>query len=456
MYLATPIPLSFMKKWNLCVLAIGMAWGLSAQQRDAQLDYVARYLHLAIQERLRSGVPVSIKLGQAILESRWGTTDLAVIANNHFGIKCGTTWSGPTYYKEDDDYDAKGRLIPSCFRQFSSPEICFRAHSDFLRDTLKADRYGFLFSLNPLDYKAWAQGLRSAGYATDRSYDVKLIQIIESLELYRYDQPDLLASASSDTGYSFFRRPGETGELIPLAMCWIRTINLKRGGKIPLPVSPAGTLLLTYRITTDHPARVIAGRNQSAGADRNLKKAGTGAIIWHKVRPNELMADISETYHIRMESLYRRNRLSPNTEVAAGAFVKLQGSRVKTAPSLRPDIPEKAAPTPIQTLPAVPGAEAFDPFYPIRREQPFVPSPATKANLPSTVYSAPGGPRMPERTESVQGENVPDASTRYHVVKAGETLWSIAKKYQLTVEVLRKMNRLYDDVIVPGIALRVR
>lgn len=449
-----------MKKWNLCVLAMLFGWGLTAQQRDAQLEYVARYLPLALQERIRSGVPVSIKLGQAILESRWGTTDLAVIANNHFGIKCGTTWTGLTYYKEDDDYDAKGRLIPSCFRQFDSPEISFRAHSDFLRDTLKADRYGFLFSIDPLNYKAWAQGLRKAGYATDKSYDVKLIQIIESLELYRYDQPGILAAAFSpgstaSTVYQVFRRPGEAQPLIPLSMCRIRSTNSKGSNHTQQGNSLAGALFFTYRPTSDHPARVLASRSRAIPA----RGIGTQEIIWHKVRPNELMADISVTYHVRPESLYKRNRLPIHAEVAAGAFVKIQGARVKTAPPLRPEGQNRVVPASIQVMPAVSGAAGSDPFSPIRREKPVSlpisptkPDPSTSVGMP---FPSPGGP-LPNSATPAHEESTPDVKAKYHVVKAGETLWSISKKYQLSVDALKKMNRLYDDMLVPGIALRVR
>src|SRR5690606_7158211 len=134
-----------------------------------------------------------------MLESNCGRSDLACKANNHFGIKCGGEWSGGTYHKEDDDY-RNGKLVPSCFREFSSALESFVAHSDFLRDPRKAHRYGPLFQLDPRDYKGWAHGLSKAGYATDPHYPQRLIRLIEQYELHRFDHltaDEVLAQAST-------------------------------------------------------------------------------------------------------------------------------------------------------------------------------------------------------------------------------------------------------------------
>ncbi|MCB0375607.1 MAG: glucosaminidase domain-containing protein, partial [Sinomicrobium sp.] len=137
---------------------------LSAQAPTPEhLKYIDEYKDIAIREMERAGIPASIKLAQGILESNAGQSDLARRANNHFGIKCGDNWNGRTLHKKDDDYDATGKLIESCFRVYRNAEASFVAHSEFLRDPKKTYRYGFLFQLDPTDYERWAYGLKKAG-----------------------------------------------------------------------------------------------------------------------------------------------------------------------------------------------------------------------------------------------------------------------------------------------------
>lgn len=142
-----------------------------------QQSYIEKYSSLAVEEMYRTGVPASITLAQGLLESGNGQSRLAVKGNNHFGIKCHNTWTGAKVYHDDD---RKGE----CFRKYDSPEESFRDHSDFLR---YRDRYKFLFDLELTDYRSWAYGLKTAGYATDPKYPEKLIRLIEEYRLYEYD-----------------------------------------------------------------------------------------------------------------------------------------------------------------------------------------------------------------------------------------------------------------------------
>lgn len=151
---------------------------------DPGVIYIEKHLDLAIQENKRSGIPVSIKLAQAIVESGNGKSILASRANNHFGIKCKSSWTGPRYFYTDDDRDEYGNLVPSCFRMYPSPEDSYRDHSDFL---MGSERYDALFNLESGDYKGWAEGLLTCGYATNPAYARKLINKIEQYQLYKYD-----------------------------------------------------------------------------------------------------------------------------------------------------------------------------------------------------------------------------------------------------------------------------
>lgn len=146
--------------------------------RSHQEIYIEKYAKIAVSEMYRSGVPASITLAQGLLESGNGRSELALKSNNHFGIKCHNGWKGGRVYHDDD---AKGE----CFRKYDHPEQSFRDHSDFLR---YRDRYKFLFDYRITDYKAWAYGLKKAGYATDPAYPKKLIKLIEDYRLHEYDR----------------------------------------------------------------------------------------------------------------------------------------------------------------------------------------------------------------------------------------------------------------------------
>lgn len=147
-------------------------------------DYIEKYYQIAILEMHRSGVPASITLAQALLETNSGQSELAVNANNHFGIKCKSTWNGGTYDYKDDDRNAAGQIIHSCFRAYNSDLDSYIDHSNFLRSR---EYYMNLFNLDPKDYKAWAKGLQSAGYSTDQEYANKLIRRVERYNLDKYD-----------------------------------------------------------------------------------------------------------------------------------------------------------------------------------------------------------------------------------------------------------------------------
>lgn len=193
-------------------LILMLITAFSVQAQDIAENYINEFGPIAVSEMSRTGIPASVKLAQGLLESDWGRSELSQFAHNHFGIKCGGSWEGQTYYKVDDDYDKKGRLTESCFRVFEGDEASYIAHSEFL---LQNQRYGFLFEYEPTDYKAWAKGLKKAGYATDPSYPSKIIGVINKYDLTRFDYMDadgveMLASYEED----FFDDNEEGEELL--------------------------------------------------------------------------------------------------------------------------------------------------------------------------------------------------------------------------------------------------
>lgn len=140
--------------------------------------FISTYVDIAVAEMQRTGVPASITLGQAILESNWGKSSIATDANNFFCIKCYNGWQGPTYSAKDDEVGL------SCFRKYESILLSFQDHSDFLK---KNERYQPLFQHHVTDYRSWAKSLKDCGYATDARYAQKLTTIIEEYGLWVYD-----------------------------------------------------------------------------------------------------------------------------------------------------------------------------------------------------------------------------------------------------------------------------
>ncbi len=154
-------------------------------------SYINQYKGIAISEMLRTGVPAAITLAQGIIETAGGQSDLAFLANNHFGIKCKSDWTGD-YMLHDDD--AKNE----CFRMYASADDSYKDHSDFLKNK---PHYAFLFKLDPTDYEGWAKGLKKAGYATCSTYSQKLIKTIVENNLQAFT---LLAMDRQQAGDDLF------------------------------------------------------------------------------------------------------------------------------------------------------------------------------------------------------------------------------------------------------------
>jgi hypothetical protein len=157
--------------------------GLFAQsQAKVTLDYINKFKGIAIKEMKRTGIPASITLAQAIVESGSGESKLAKEANNHFGIKCKTEWTGEKIYKDDD-------MKNECFRVYANADSSFIDHSNFLK---YRPYYASLFELDPVDDTAWAYGLKKSGYATEKDYPNSLLKVIDLYELSQYNFPELV------------------------------------------------------------------------------------------------------------------------------------------------------------------------------------------------------------------------------------------------------------------------
>lgn len=294
--------------------------GTVLAQRITREEYIKTYKDLAIRQMKSHGIPASIILAQACLESANGNSRLALEANNHFGIKC-HNWNGETILHDDDKKN-------ECFRKYSHPEGSFTDHSEFLR---YRERYKLLFDLDPLDYKAWAHGLKSAGYATNPNYAQLLIKIIEDYKLYQYDSSssELPPSPSQvENEYEIDLRIASDLYKFSLARK-----HLNRNGITFIIAGERdsySSLAKEYNLFTRELLRFNDLNSNvpiSEGTIVYLEKKrerGDKDLSKHIAESGETMYFISQKYAIRLNSLYKINNMKKGDEPFAGYEIKLR------------------------------------------------------------------------------------------------------------------------------------
>lgn len=287
---------------------------------DSRREFIRKYKHLAVQEMERTGIPASITLAQGILESGCGKSELAVNANNHFGIKC-HDWTGATYTMDDDERD-------ECFRKYKHPEDSWIDHSNFLTSR---PRYAGLFNLPSTDYKAWAKGLKAAGYATNPRYAEMLINIIEDEQLYKLDRkirrtggvPNISADEFAQS-VNMNGRPVNPNyrsrEEVRNGVVCIEAVAGDSFEKIANYYGIKLKKLLQYNdkgTTNLKPGQLVYLKKKK-------KKAARG-YEFHRVKPGDNLYDISQQYGVRLWYIIHYNYLStPNSPLTEGEKIYLR------------------------------------------------------------------------------------------------------------------------------------
>lgn len=305
-------------------ISIGLSSPTIAQKKISSEEYIKLYKGMAVSQMEKYGVPASIILGQGLLESGSGNSTLAVKANNHFGIKCHKTWTGPRIYHDDD---ARGE----CFRKYRTPEKSYQDHSEFLRG---ARRYAFLFDLNPTDYKGWAYGLKKAGYATDPQYPKKLIRIIEEHKLYALDSGVEISIESPTKGM------GEEIDPENFSIDIFNQRKLYMKNRIKYIVVQSGDTyenltrdleLMPWQLANYN--EIERGAKLKEGQELFIQPKRRKAEVNHQLHiaeEGETMYEISQMYGVRLKWLYRRNRIEQGDEPVAGEKIYLRGKRPKS------------------------------------------------------------------------------------------------------------------------------
>lgn len=279
-------------------------------------NYIENYKDLAINEMKRTGIPASIKLAQAMLESDNGNSTLARKANNHFGVKCHNSWKGGTIYHDDDK---KGE----CFRRYKTVYESYIDHSDFI---VNGRRYSFLFEHDPTDYKSWARGLQKAGYATSRTYANLLIKIIEDNQLYVFDRGGTLNFTSNEENE-------HDSDQVNLADVDNFTVQINKHkvynkNRIDYIIVKKGDTfkslteefeLLSWELykynELEEGAALNEGQILYLQPKRNRAEHG---FDFHTVSEGETMYKISQMYGIKLKKLYEKNRMKMDTEPEPG------------------------------------------------------------------------------------------------------------------------------------------
>lgn len=389
-----------MKK--LFVIAAALLTGVAATAQTLTPEqYIEKYKDLAIKEMKRMGVPAAITLAQGLLETESGNSDLLKKSNNHFGIKCKSTWSGEGVSHDDDE-------TGECFRTYKSADESYRDHSNFLRGN---QRYLFLFDLDPSDYKGWAYGLKKAGYATNPKYPAILIRHIEQYNLQQYtlmavnEVPKYDKSKFEDDKEVPFVY-NDTEDTKPL----VKAVSNKEEpvidgydrighiNNIKCVLATRGTSLLAIATRQDIALAKLLQYNDltedgilSKDQPVYLEKKGSQcAIGFYVSQKGETLRDVAQQNGIQLEALAEYNHLTKNTSISEGTKLSLQPQKLYTA------VQENTKPVVSKTAAA------------------------------------------------------PASAVKYHSVQPKEGLYGIAKKYGITVQQLKEWNNLTSDSISIG------
>ena len=313
-----------MKRTGFIAVLI-FCWGALRAQTISVDDYINTYKNIAIAEMKRSGIPASVTLAQGILETENGNSELVKKSNNHFGIKCKSTWTGETVTHTDDAPD-------ECFRKYARAEDSYRDHSDYLKFS---PRYASLFELRPSDYKGWAYGLKRAGYATNPKYPQILITNIERYNLQQYDSLDIITpEIPADIAQA---KPEEKMKAVvvepaPAAQPEIiLKSNTKFNGLKAVFVNK-GTSLLAIATKADIPlAKLLEYNDLTAdGLLKNAcwiyleKKAKQGNRDVYISLQDETLYDVAQNNGVQLKGLAELNNMPENELVKKGMKLKLR------------------------------------------------------------------------------------------------------------------------------------
>lgn len=413
-------------------------------------QYIDSFKNIAMIEMIEHKIPASITLAQGILESGSGNSRLAKLGNNHFGIKCKKEWTGCTILEDDD-------ALQECFRCYNNPKESYRDHSLFLKNN---KRYAALFTMSISDYKAWANGLLSAGYATNMKYADLLIGSIERNKLAQYDS--LVLNGYNPYNHQMPANIDVVNNKVPYTVVQPnQTIE-----KIAVDLDKTEKKIIKYNDLKNHqivPGDVIYLRPKKRKASVENHTVVLGDNMWL----------ISQKYAIKLNVLYKKNKMEMGTEPKPGSVLELQGKAETTPDTLQMIEIKKENPNPIRenNSPSVQNGiqihevVAGETLYSISRKYGVdVPEIIKLNQLNSSQLSVGQTLKIPAKVGNQIAES-PKQNTETttqeekiikHTVILGETLYNLSKKYNVKIEDIKKWNNLKSESLNVGQILYFR
>lgn len=353
--------------------------------REQIILYIEAYAPLAIKEMSRTGFPASIKIAQGIHESGAGKSNLVSRSNNHFGIKCKSSWEGEKVYHDDDE-------AGECFRKYKSAEDSYLDHSNYLKSQ---SRYAFLFEYDADDHTSWAWGLKKAGYATSPVYAETIIKYVETYQL---------------------------NELNPYAEADEEEIDLSAYFSRVRSNLPATTVSAPVLVSKPEPNNAFKAAEKSIGSNNTKKSNALYPIGIFKINGVKVVYAEEGT---SLLSLARKHKVQLSS-------ILLFNDLPKTAMLLKKDqlvYLQRKKKTGKKTFHRVkPGETVVD-------------------------NSQVEGTRLATSSEHKKTKNKKKAAV--HVVKKGESLSAIAKKYRVTVDSIKDANKMKNNNLSIGQSLKI-
>lgn len=307
------------------VLFICTLYSLNAQRfkTEAYRSYIDKHGFEAIKQMEDHGVPASITMAQALIESGAGQSMLSTEFNNHFGIKCHASWTGGRTYKKDDSPN-------DCFRTYNKWEDSYNDHSLFL----KQNRYKELFNYDQGDYKSWAKGLQKCGYATNRGYANMLITVIEDCQLYLLDEGKMPSWVSNKEYYNSNKKAQNSLKKQKNNYTRKNTHEAFLSYKLLYVVAKSGDTFEAIAKEFDLKGKDVAAYND-APIDFALK---AGDIVYlqekneratdnyhiYQVVVGDSMHSISQKFGIKLDNLYKLNQKDPDYIPYEGDIIRLR------------------------------------------------------------------------------------------------------------------------------------
>lgn len=297
------------------------------------IDYINKYSGVAVSEMKRTGIPASITLAQGMLESAYGRSTLATKGNNHFGIKCHSTWTGAKIYHDDN---RRGE----CFRAYNSALESYKDHSEFL---VTGSRYRELFKLSSTDYKGWAHGLKKAGYATDPKYAHLLIVKIEEYGLHAFDTGQRIAGVPGEQETAMPGTVSQTKatETVPSTVPPAAPATSQAGapatGTVTTPARSAATMKKESDSSAVKESPATEIKTPEAEAPIKIISLNTGSkpqvnngVEYIITVEGDTFESLAEKHQLLAWEIIRYNDLPSDSKLQPGQVIYLQSKRTRS------------------------------------------------------------------------------------------------------------------------------